>query len=175
MFLSVILSCWVWAAAMNIYKSCSIFKHAPEYIASSKCQVNSTGVIWESQGELHFFFLKHDLCFKWNSSQWVVFSTKQERQQNGRGSWSSVRVLLTSVLQQVISHCQKLGNKPLFFHITQCIFTIVTAVLLRSANSSSQNQHMYVCWFCLVLASQPLPLEMLASSWLVFRFSTNVY
>lgn len=44
----------VWAAAMNIYKSCSIFKHASEYIASSKCQVNSTGVVFESQGGLSF-------------------------------------------------------------------------------------------------------------------------
>lgn len=50
------MSCWVWAAAMNIYKNGSIFKHAPEYIASNKCQVNGIAVLWESQGELHYYY-----------------------------------------------------------------------------------------------------------------------
>lgn len=59
----------VWAVAMNIYECCSIFKHVSEYIASSKCQVNSIGVVLKTHGELFFpfsfclsFFL--DLCFK---------------------------------------------------------------------------------------------------------------
>lgn len=47
----------VWAIVMNIYKRCLIFKHDSEYIASSKCQVNS-GVVLESQGVLSFL---HDL------------------------------------------------------------------------------------------------------------------
>lgn len=46
----------VWAVAMNIYECCSIFKHVSEYIASSKCQVNSIGVVLKTQGELFFPF-----------------------------------------------------------------------------------------------------------------------
>lgn len=39
---------------MNIYKRCLIFKHDSEYIASSKCQVNSSGVVLETQAVLSF-------------------------------------------------------------------------------------------------------------------------
>lgn len=85
----------VWAIVMNIYKRCLIFKHDLEYIASSKCQVNSSGVVLESRGVLSFL---HDL---FSNEAYVTgldfLPNNLFSQPNGRESWQSVSVTLTCV------------------------------------------------------------------------------
>lgn len=82
----------VWTVAMNIYNRCSVFKHASEYIASSKCQVNSTDSYSElGHGSLFFsFFLPncHFILFFWSLFQFMLmaqcFVPNNENGQNGR-------------------------------------------------------------------------------------------
>lgn len=68
----------VWTVAMNIYNRCSVFKHASEYNASSKCQVNSTDSNSElGHGSLFFsFFLPNCHCtlFFWSLFQLMLMA-----------------------------------------------------------------------------------------------------